>query len=334
MVFSRSEHLARHIRGLRHAVFPRAYSSRTLVFPPNSNPSVLLPPFPTLLLLPFANSHATPRRPSSLPSLLPAAHRALRLPPLHSTLHSLPASLLTRPSLSPRPYSHLPHLLPPRFSRLDSLRQHVQTVHADKADLNEAMMRELTSLHASMGGPPSTTTTSTTTAIAGTGTASPMTPTSASGGAGKRRGAATKRTRGSGSAAGVAAGGSGSMTGITAIVGCRASSSSRSLLSDGELSVVHSIDADSTGLVSLVCDVPSDESLLLALRCLLSPSPPILPSPPSHAPSWSVPLRIRAPVHPVKPHPLLLAHLVHHIRQRHLRRAHHRVQRSPRFGRR
>ncbi|KAH7919802.1 hypothetical protein BV22DRAFT_1022358 [Leucogyrophana mollusca] len=37
-----------------------------------------------------------------------------------------------------------------QFSRLDNLRQHAQTVHADKADQNERMMRELTSLHASM----------------------------------------------------------------------------------------------------------------------------------------------------------------------------------------
>ncbi|KAJ6529464.1 hypothetical protein DFH09DRAFT_1285314 [Mycena vulgaris] len=110
-----------------------------------------------------------------------------------------------------------------QFSRLDNLRQHAQTVHADKADLNEAMMRELTSLHASMSGTPSATTTttattsssttsSTTTAAgagAGAGTASPTTPTSASGGAGKRGGAATKRARGGGSAAGVAAHGGG-----------------------------------------------------------------------------------------------------------------------------
>ncbi|KAJ6487212.1 hypothetical protein C8R47DRAFT_1072280 [Mycena vitilis] len=31
-----------------------------------------------------------------------------------------------------------------QFSRLDNLRQHAQTVHADKAAQNEAMMRELT----------------------------------------------------------------------------------------------------------------------------------------------------------------------------------------------
>ena len=37
-----------------------------------------------------------------------------------------------------------------QFSRLDNLRQHAQTVHADKQDQNERMMRELTSLHASM----------------------------------------------------------------------------------------------------------------------------------------------------------------------------------------
>ncbi|KAI0736380.1 hypothetical protein C8Q72DRAFT_252927 [Fomitopsis betulina] len=37
-----------------------------------------------------------------------------------------------------------------QFSRLDNLRQHAQTVHADKQDQNERMMHELTSLHASM----------------------------------------------------------------------------------------------------------------------------------------------------------------------------------------
>ncbi|KAK7454450.1 Up in starvation [Stygiomarasmius scandens] len=37
-----------------------------------------------------------------------------------------------------------------QFSRLDNLRQHAQTVHAEKQDQNERMMRELTSLHATM----------------------------------------------------------------------------------------------------------------------------------------------------------------------------------------
>ncbi|KAH9958525.1 hypothetical protein BGW80DRAFT_1449429 [Lactifluus volemus] len=36
------------------------------------------------------------------------------------------------------------------FSRLDNLRQHAQTVHADKQEANERMMRELSSLHATM----------------------------------------------------------------------------------------------------------------------------------------------------------------------------------------
>ncbi|GAW03729.1 rna polymerase ii transcription [Lentinula edodes] len=36
------------------------------------------------------------------------------------------------------------------FSRLDNLRQHAQTVHADKADQNERMMRELGRVHATM----------------------------------------------------------------------------------------------------------------------------------------------------------------------------------------
>ncbi|KAH9857403.1 hypothetical protein C2E23DRAFT_865262 [Lenzites betulinus] len=45
-----------------------------------------------------------------------------------------------------------------QFSRLDNLRQHAQTVHADKQDQNERMMQDLTTLHASMtaaskGGP-------------------------------------------------------------------------------------------------------------------------------------------------------------------------------------
>ncbi|KAG6331020.1 hypothetical protein ID866_8070 [Astraeus odoratus] len=37
-----------------------------------------------------------------------------------------------------------------QFSRLDNLRQHAQTVHADKQEQNDRMMRDLTSLHASM----------------------------------------------------------------------------------------------------------------------------------------------------------------------------------------
>ncbi|KAI9452675.1 hypothetical protein F5148DRAFT_499104 [Russula earlei] len=37
-----------------------------------------------------------------------------------------------------------------QFSRLDNLRQHAQTVHADKQEANERMMRELSSLHATM----------------------------------------------------------------------------------------------------------------------------------------------------------------------------------------
>ncbi|KAJ3732448.1 hypothetical protein DFJ43DRAFT_1039315 [Lentinula guzmanii] len=36
------------------------------------------------------------------------------------------------------------------FSRLDNLRQHAQTVHADKAEQNERMMRELGRVHATM----------------------------------------------------------------------------------------------------------------------------------------------------------------------------------------
>ncbi|KAJ7738252.1 hypothetical protein DFH07DRAFT_1064578 [Mycena maculata] len=39
-----------------------------------------------------------------------------------------------------------------QFSRLDNLRQHASTVHAEDMELNEAMMRELTALHASRTG--------------------------------------------------------------------------------------------------------------------------------------------------------------------------------------
>ncbi|KAJ7501045.1 hypothetical protein B0H11DRAFT_1713924, partial [Mycena galericulata] len=66
-----------------------------------------------------------------------------------------------------------------QFSRLDNLRQHAQTVHADRAELNEAMMRELTSLHASMTG----------SVVAGAGGASAS--ASAGAGAGSGSGAGT-----------------------------------------------------------------------------------------------------------------------------------------------
>ena len=87
MVFSRSEHLARHIR---------------FVF----------------LALPTPR----PDAPGSLPSL-------------------------NRKHTGERPFTcHCSK----QFSRLDNLRQHAQTVHADKQDANERMMRELSSLHATM----------------------------------------------------------------------------------------------------------------------------------------------------------------------------------------
>ncbi|KAJ7870569.1 hypothetical protein B0H13DRAFT_2280600 [Mycena leptocephala] len=49
-------------------------------------------------------------------------------------------------------YSYGSYACSKQFSRLDILRQHAQTVHADKAAMNEAMMRELMSLHASTTG--------------------------------------------------------------------------------------------------------------------------------------------------------------------------------------
>ncbi|KAF7330687.1 Transcription factor [Mycena sanguinolenta] len=58
-----------------------------------------------------------------------------------------------------------------QFSRLDNLRQHAQTVHADKAAMNEGLMRELTNLHANMTGnaaATAATTPTTTTAPAAT----------------------------------------------------------------------------------------------------------------------------------------------------------------------
>src|SRR6266850_5267523 len=99
MVFSRSEHLARHIR----SVF------------------LALPPF-------------VPRPVPGLPSSVrPSFHP--------STTTSC------RKHTGERPFTcHCGK----QFSRLDNLRQHAQTVHADKQDANERMMRELSSLHATM----------------------------------------------------------------------------------------------------------------------------------------------------------------------------------------
>ncbi|KAJ7720624.1 hypothetical protein B0H16DRAFT_1896801 [Mycena metata] len=69
-----------------------------------------------------------------------------------------------------------------QFSRLDNLRQHAQTVHADKAAENEAMMRELTSLHAAM------TSGSAPLPIAATTTTTATSPTSTNGNTGTNTG--------------------------------------------------------------------------------------------------------------------------------------------------
>ncbi|KAJ7199438.1 hypothetical protein GGX14DRAFT_373094 [Mycena pura] len=83
-----------------------------------------------------------------------------------------------------------------QFSRLDNLRQHAQTVHADKAALNEAMMRDLASLHASMTGqvPPVDKTDSSTSA--NDGDAQEDSGGAAGAGVAAKR-PATKRARGS-----------------------------------------------------------------------------------------------------------------------------------------
>ena len=66
-------------------------------------------------------------------------------PPRPSVPGSLPSS--SRKHTGERPFTcHCSK----QFSRLDNLRQHAQTVHADKQDANERMMRELSSLHATM----------------------------------------------------------------------------------------------------------------------------------------------------------------------------------------
>ncbi|KAF7328438.1 hypothetical protein MSAN_02484600 [Mycena sanguinolenta] len=98
-----------------------------------------------------ATSPSAPRSPNAYcfgPPLVP--FHELLLAPFHKSHHVVPlANARTENTL---------------FSRLDNLRQHAQTVHADKAAMNEAMMRELTSLHACMtGGATATTVTTPTT---------------------------------------------------------------------------------------------------------------------------------------------------------------------------
>ncbi|KAF7354441.1 Nutrient and stress factor 1 [Mycena venus] len=91
-----------------------------------------------------------------------------------------------------------------QFSRLDNLRQHAQTVHADKAALNETMMRELTSLHASMTGTVPAAPSSSTTASATSPTAATSAAKSPSDGKDtketKEKRPTTKRARASGAA--------------------------------------------------------------------------------------------------------------------------------------
>ena len=69
------------------------------------------------------------------------------VPSLTHSLSSIHPSSTHRKHTGERPFTcHCGK----QFSRLDNLRQHAQTVHADKQDANERMMRELSSLHATM----------------------------------------------------------------------------------------------------------------------------------------------------------------------------------------
>ncbi|KAJ6455555.1 hypothetical protein DFH09DRAFT_1350288 [Mycena vulgaris] len=100
-------------------------------------------------------------------ALTNSRHCTSLLPPTPAVhVVSLPPLLLFRalvPAPAPSSLAHrhrpAPTWIPPN----------AQTVHADKADLNEAMMRDLTSLHASMSEAPSTTLSTTTTAASATG---------------------------------------------------------------------------------------------------------------------------------------------------------------------
>ncbi|KAJ6558793.1 hypothetical protein DFH09DRAFT_1365035 [Mycena vulgaris] len=203
MVFSCSEHLAYLARQSTR----RRPSSR-LFIPPFSAPftpnfeSIRATPALPYASLPFANFYAVPPSfpPYSPPPIvcfafLPSIPLSTPYPPSSSLAHRpLPAptrnphmySLLSSSLLfSPTPLKHTGERpftcrCSGQFSRLDNLQQ-----RADKHALRHHHFHD----HCP-------------------GTASPATPASASGGAGKRGNAATKRTRGGGSAAGVAAMGS------------------------------------------------------------------------------------------------------------------------------
>ncbi|EKM56227.1 uncharacterized protein PHACADRAFT_122474 [Phanerochaete carnosa HHB-10118-sp] len=153
MVFSRSEHLARHIRYVfspfpcfLHPLVTIAFAfisfALTTCFMRLAGPTLCTgDALLSTLALPAAGVPST-----SLSCRRRAAHalavfERFLLPAMGNRLRSLTKHT------GERPFScHCGK----QFSRLDNLRQHAQTVHADKADQNERMMHELTSLHATM----------------------------------------------------------------------------------------------------------------------------------------------------------------------------------------
>ncbi|KAJ7029761.1 hypothetical protein C8F04DRAFT_1264663 [Mycena alexandri] len=176
MVFSRSEHLARHIRWVSfsfiffrcvcgaaplHPVSPTAPlpSLSLLLSPPlhSSPPSLSIPPFKP----PFRGfcicirpSHIFP--PFRTPELLPYV-TVLTLTPTPRPCPVFESGAVCAQSRRPESTKHTGERpfachCSKQFSRLDNLRQHAQTVHSAPEDkpLNERMMRALAGVNASM----------------------------------------------------------------------------------------------------------------------------------------------------------------------------------------
>ncbi|CCA72400.1 hypothetical protein PIIN_06334 [Serendipita indica DSM 11827] len=153
MVFSRSEHLARHIRLVLDAVDSSLVTATRFLF-------LLLPcaviHLPSLLGWSFnSTSPPAPAPPAPAPAPAPVSFLSLLGSPFMALLLvsvvngdlSARVPTLRKKHTGERPFTcHCSK----QFSRLDNLRQHAQTVHADKPEQNEKMMKELTSLHSSM----------------------------------------------------------------------------------------------------------------------------------------------------------------------------------------